>query len=548
MHEIYSNLLPQTNFDLIKRVDGFDRITRDFPDYLTDESKYAAYPFDQLYFPDNEAELSTLLRELNGRNKPATIAAARTGLVGGSVPTTGAVISLVNFDEIEAVYYEQEAEEWRIRAQPAVNLHVLNDLLNTRRSPSLENHVNPVVKQDFYNFKQDPRKYFYPPDPTEMSASIGGTVATNASGARAYRYGPTRAWVRGIRVFLANGEYLDIPRGKYFASPGGQFTIFNSRGEGVTFNIPVYSLPKTKNAAGFYTAPQMDLIDLFIGSEGVLGVITRVELALLKREQKCSMIQFLESNKQAVLLAQALRSDTRLRLDFIEFYSKNTLDLLRELQRNNSHSIDLPEIPEDARSALFFEMDFDVDTGDNALSILEEVISGCGADMTHSWAGFEDREIERFKAFRHQVPESINRIIAEKKRKHPGIHKLGTDLAVPDQHLAEMWDLYSMQCEESGLEWYAFGHIGNNHIHLNIVPGDMTDLHKGLELFESFAKKAVELGGTVSAEHGIGKIKHKFFQMMYSPEEIDQMRKVKSALDPNWILNRGNIFPFEEGK
>lgn len=548
MHEIYSILPPEINFNLIKRIDGFDGITRDFPDYLTDESRLTAYPFDQLYFPNNEAELSTILREMNRLNKPVTIAAARTGLVGGSVPTTGAVISLVKLDEIEAVYYCREAEEWRIRAQPAVNLHFLNDLLKTRRSTSLENHGNPVVKQDFYTFIQDPHKYFYPPDPTEMSASIGGTVATNASGARAYRYGPTRAWVRGIRVFLADGEYLDIPRGKYFASPGGQFTIINSRGEGVTFNIPEYSLPKTKNAAGFYAAPQMDLIDLFIGSEGVLGVITRVEVALLNREPKGSMIQFLESEKQAVLLTQALRSDTRLRLDFIEFYSKNTLDLLREQQKNNAHSIDLPEIPENAHSALFFEMDFNLDTGDKDLSILEEVISGSGADMTDSWAGFEDREIERFKAFRHQVPESINRIIAERKRKHPGIHKLGTDLAVPNKHLAEMWDLYYERCEESGLEWYAFGHIGNNHIHVNIVPRDTTELHKGLELFESFAKKAVELGGTVSAEHGIGKIKHKFFQVMFSPVEIDQMRRVKSALDPNWILNRGNVFPFEESK
>ncbi|MHB8192355.1 MAG: FAD-binding oxidoreductase [Bellilinea sp.] len=548
MHEIHSILPSEINFNQIKSVDGFDVITRDFPDYLTDESRFAAYPFDPLYFPNNEAELSAILREMNRQKKPVTVAAARTGLVGGSVPTTGAVISLVKFDEIEAVYFCQDAEEWRIRAQPAVNLHVLNDLIKTRRSPALENHANPVVKQDLYNFKQDPDKYFYPPDPTEMSASIGGTVATNASGARAYRYGPTRAWVRGIRVFLADGEYLDIPRGKYFASPGGQFTIFNSRGEGVTFNIPEYSLPKTKNAAGFYTAPQMDLIDLFIGSEGVLGVITRVEFALLKREQKGSMIQFLESEKQAVLLTQALRSDTRLRLDFIEFYSKNTLDLLREQQKNISHTIDLPEIPENARCALFFEMDFDMDTGDKDLSILEEVISGCGGDLTDSWVGFEDREMEHFKAFRHQVPESINRIIAERKRKHPGIHKLGTDLAVPDQHLAEMWELYSMQCEESGLEWYAFGHIGNNHIHVNIVPRDMTELHQGLELFESFAKKAVELGGTVSAEHGIGKIKHKFLQMMYSAEEIDQMRRVKTTLDPNWILNRGNIFPFEEGK
>ena len=77
-------------------------------------------------------------------------------------------------------------------------------------------------------FRREPDPYFYPPDPAEMSASLGGTVTTNASGARTFRYGPTRAWVRGLRVMLANGEYLDIPRGKYFASPSGEFVVSDS--------------------------------------------------------------------------------------------------------------------------------------------------------------------------------------------------------------------------------------------------------------------------------------------------------------------------------
>jgi D-lactate dehydrogenase (cytochrome) len=140
------------------------------------------------------------------------------------------------------------------------------------------------------------------------------------------------------------------------------------------------------------------------------------------------------------------------------------------------------------------------------------------------------------------VPGTVNSIIAERKRKFPDLHKLGTDLAVPDEHLHEMWRLYQTECSRLGFEWYAFGHIGNNHIHVNILPRDMAELKAGKELFEQFARRAVELGGTVSAEHGIGKLKQVFFQLMYTQGEIDQMHAVKRALDPTGILNPGVLF------
>ena len=101
---------------------------------------------------------------------------------------------------------------------------------------------------------------------------------------------------------------------------------------------------------------------------------------------------------------------------------------------------------------------------------------------------------------------------------------------------------YKTGCAEKGFEWYAFGHIGNNHIHVNILPRNMDELTAGKELFEQFARRAVELGGTVAAEHGIGKLKRNFLQLMYTPAEIDQMRAIKRALDPHEILNPGVLF------
>jgi D-lactate dehydrogenase (cytochrome) len=143
------------------------------------------------------------------------------------------------------------------------------------------------------------------------------------------------------------------------------------------------------------------------------------------------------------------------------------------------------------------------------------------------------------------VPETINSILAERKKQYPGIHKLGTDMAVPDEHLKEMWALYKSRCDALGLEWAAFGHIGNNHIHVNIMPRNMDELEKGMQLYAEFAKKTVEFGGAVSAEHGIGKIKSHFLPLMFNPAQIQQMRNVKQALDPQGLLNPNNIFPAE---
>jgi D-lactate dehydrogenase (cytochrome) len=202
-------------------------------------------------------------------------------------------------------------------------------------------------------------------------------------------------------------------------------------------------------------------------------------------------------------------------------------------------------IPDDVKSAIFIEMSFDPHAAALDYSALEETVSSCGASLADSWAGYEARELDRFKAFRHMIPETINSILTERKKQTPGLHKLGTDLAVPDEHLSEMWNLYKFHCESSQLEWAAFGHIGNNHIHVNILPKDMTDLQKGLELYAIFAIRAVELGGAVSAEHGIGKIKRKFLRLMYSPDQIGQMKKIKDALDPQGMFNPNDIFPIE---
>jgi D-lactate dehydrogenase (cytochrome) len=542
MHEIDSHSVAAAAFEIVKCVLGYRRIQSEYPAYLTDESKLSSQPFNYLFFPKNESELAAVILEMANRGIPLTTAGARTGLVGGAVPQEGALVSLEYLDQVEAVYFDPMAEEWRVRAQASLSLKSLEGMLRFKKFPSLEQSQDVFLLNELTRFKEDPRSFFYPPDPTEMSASLGGSVVTNASGARTFRYGPTRAWVRGIRVFLSNGESLDIPRGKYFASPAGRFTVYDSTGQPHSIKIPDYSIPRTKSTTGIFTAPQMDLIDLFIGSEGVFGIVTRVDVGLLHRRNKISIVQFLDSDEQAIQLTIALRSNPHLQLDFLEFYSHNALELLRQRQASEPSTVGMPPLPENAQAALFIEMDFDPQSEKVDYQDLEETLAGCGAFSENSWVGYEPRELDRFKVFRHLIPETVNETIAERKKTCPGLHKLGTDLAVPDEHLEEMWNLYRDSCNASGLEWLAFGHIGNNHIHINILPRDLQDQEKGLELYARFAQKAVEFGGAVSAEHGVGKLKRPFFELMYTQDQIDEMKLIKDALDPQGLFNPGNIF------
>jgi D-lactate dehydrogenase (cytochrome) len=230
-------------------------------------------------------------------------------------------------------------------------------------------------------------------------------------------------------------------------------------------------------------------------------------------------------------------------LDFLEFYSGNALDLLRQRQKQDPKAVDMPAIPEQAGAALFFEFGFTPMANKLNYTALEETIKSNGASLSDSWAAYENRELQRLKDFRHILPETINAIIAERKKQYPELHKLGTDLAVPDDRLHDMWQVYKGSLSAADLQWVAFGHIGNNHIHVNILPRNGSELQEGLKLYGHFAAKAVEFNGTVSAEHGIGKMKTNFLKLMYSPDHLDEMRAVKLALDPENLLNPGNIFP-----
>ena len=546
MHEITSEIVPSVNYKGIRCINNYSERCQNYSPYLCDESKLAHQGAQYLFFPTNEGELSAIFKEMSKINVTVTLSGARTGLVGGAVPYGGAIVSLERFNKVLGLRYDTQSKEWLVRAQCGVTIRDLNNWAMKKTFPRLSESGSAETKAFLEKYKETDTTYFYPPDPTEMGAALGGTVATNASGARTYRYGATRNWVRWIRVMLASGEVLEIPRGKYFATPAGEFTIINSTGNETIVKIPKYVMPHTKNAAGIFSAPNMDLIDLFIGSEGIFGAITEIEVALQKWSNPISIIQFLPSDDKAIDFVITLRKEKSIRPELIEFYSSHALDLLRKKQTEDPKVVGMPPIPDYAKSAVFFDLQFDPEKKDNDYAKLKKIVNRCGSKLEMSWAGYEQRDLERFKNFRHVLPETVNTIIAERKKNIPELYKLGTDLAVPDYALEEIWGFYTSILERAGLEWVGFGHIGNNHIHINIIPRSLKEMKKGLLIYQKFAKKAVDLGGTISAEHGVGKIKKEFFSIMFSKKELKEMRAVKNALDPVCMLNPGNVLEIEE--
>ncbi len=540
---IEAHKFEQVPYEKIRTVKGEMIISGEFPSYLVDESKISGGHAEYLFFPNTEEEIATLICRMREEEHMITISAARTGIVGSAVPFGGAVLSLERMDSVIGLGFDENANKWFVRVQPAISLDEINHIVKLRKF-ELDQSI-PKEKNWVEKFETE-KPHYYPVDPTEMTASIGGTIGANASGARSFRYGATREWIKRIRVVIGTGDVLVIPRGKYKAHDG-KFIIKTSEGD-LTISIPTYQMPKAKNAAGLYTKPDMDLIDLFIGSEGVFGAITEADIWLKEFTPQMSNVAFFKKESDALDFVIKLRANEMIKPEFIEFFENNALSLLRDKQKEDPKFVDMPSIAEDITTAISFDLPYSEEILSDYFSEISDMLKECNSSLSNTWSAYEDREIARFKHFRHAVPEIVNNIISERKKQYPEIHKLGTDMSVEDAHLKEMMEFYNATLKVADLEYVMWGHIGDNHVHVNILPRNMDDLKLGKELYKKFASKAVQFGGSVSAEHGIGKIKHEYLKIMYGDEGVLQMREIKFSLDPNCVFNCGNIFGRGEQK
>lgn len=521
--------------------------TSEYDEYLKDESRSVGEA-QTVSFPADEEQVRAILRQLHEDATPVTVQGGRTGLAAGAVPHGGHVLNLSKMNRCLGMRVQDAGVAAENPAgQPAFFVSVQPGVVLSQLRKDLEDKNVATASWDAQSLAAwerfcDAPEQFFPTDPTETSATIGGIVACNASGARSFSYGPARPHVSALRVVLSDGDVLELRRGETFAD-GNRLDLVTESGGALAVELPSYTMPRAKNASGYYAAPGMDAIDLFIGSDGTLGVITQIELALLPVPAVTWGVScFLPSEQAALDLTVLVREDLSCAAA-IEYFDADALDILRVQKAQSTAFASLPAIADDARCCVYVELACgSEEEAYEALYRLGGLLTQVGGSEEATWVGRTalDREAQRF--FRHAVPESVNMLIDERRKADPTITKLGSDMAVPDEHLHEVVAMYRRTLAEEGLQTAVWGHIGDNHLHVNVLPRDHEDYARGKALYQRWAQTVSDLGGAVSAEHGVGKLKRDFLRTMYGDEAIAQMARTKLQLDPKAQLGRGNLF------
>jgi D-lactate dehydrogenase (cytochrome) len=514
------------------RIDDPETIRERYAEYMGDESRLQHAYATTLYFPTTTEEVVAAVKEVAARGEKLIVSGARTGIVGGATVTgPHNLLSLEKLRTNPSLRLDERGREWFARMGAGIKLAELGTALEDG-SFDLEG--------------EGPEKnLFYPVDPTEKTAQIGGNVATNASGARTLFYGSTRDWVEWLRIVLADGRILDLRRGQVRAL-GLEFLVEDGTGKSLPVALPQITMPRTKATVGYFSSPEMDAVDLFVGSEGTLGIITELELRLIERPSTLIVCQHFDSENHALDFVLALRASKDPSPMALEYFDPHAIGLLRRKRAAEGSSSCVPELPGRIQALVSVEWAMNEEAElERIVDNLEGVLSQIGARPEESWAGCTVKEVERMREIRHALPETINDIIAERKTRAPEIYKFGTDIAVPLEHIKEMMVIYRSHLDDRGLEYVIHGHIGNGHLHVNVLPRNAAELAEAKNLYLTFARKAVLMGGCISAEHGIGRTKRDFLLIQYSRETVEQMRRVKQVLDPNGMLNPGVLFHTE---
>jgi D-lactate dehydrogenase (cytochrome) len=516
------------------------RIERD-PDVLASVVEDAAhFPggfASGVAVPSSEAEVAALVREATS----ILPIGAQSSLTGGATPKGELVLSTARLNSIV------DEGVGRVRAGAGVALLGLDAALAASGR-------------------------YYPPVPTFTGACAGGIAATNAAGAATFKYGTTRDWVLALTVVLANGDVLDIERGRTMADRDGVLEIVLTSGGSRRLRIAGYRMPEVpKLSAGYFSAPGMDLIDLFLGSEGTLGVITEVTLRVLPaRPAMC--LAFVPFDNRAAALAFVTRmrdaaretwrtGDARgLDVAAIEHMDARCLEVLREDGADRALGVALPDraaiallVTIELNAAMTSAQAFDEigrarDRGapDTPLVRLCRALDGAGVLDAVEIAVPGDRARElQLLALREAVPAGVNARVGRAKREIDSrIAKTAADMIVPFERLDELMAIYEEEFRRRGLDGAVWGHISDGNLHPNVIPRSMADMESGREAILAFGREAIRLGGSPLAEHGVGRnpVKQQLLAELYGRHGIEEMRAIKRVLDPEWKLAPGVLF------
>jgi glycolate oxidase len=438
----------------------------DDPEVLAEHSGdkwFAAHEPEAVVFAKSTSDVSKLLRFASHEKIPITARGGGFGYVGGCVPVQGGIaLSLMRMNQIKEISFTDAAAI----VEPGI---FTADLKATARA----------------------QKLFYPPDPASMKdCTIGGNVATNAGGPRCLKYGVTRNYVIGLEVVLANGEVLRT---------GGRVH---------------------KNKTGF------DLIGLFVGSEGMLGVVTEITLRLLPLPPaRATLSAAFATATQAAEAVQAIFAAGFLPCS-LEIADHFTLEAARR---------DLGKmIVPDGNAHLLIDLDGQEDSVRSESAAIRELILKRKPNALELATGEVD--CEKLWALRRQFSNSL---------RATGLTKLNQDVVVPRSRLVDLMEFAESLQAKHGFPIACFGHAGDGNIHVNIMATrynrDAAVREKVENALDDLFAQVLAWGGVITGEHGIGLAKKRWWPGATSEAVRDVHRRLKQALDPQGILNPGKF-------
>lgn len=452
---------------------------------------------DRVYEPSTKEQLIQNLQECLQENIPITICGSQTSMTGSSVAMSGAVISVQKLNRIIEIS-EDDKGPYAV-CEPGV---ILSDLKKAAQDKGC----------------------FYPPEPTSFKeATLGASIATNATGDSTFKYGPTRVYVDELEVMDGAGQLKTLKRSK-----------------------PL-ELKQAKNSAGYFC--DGDEIDFVIGSEGTLAAIIQVKVRLLKATQPNQFIVVLpfSSLKDCLdAVVQIVPEGSHPGLlqtndpSCLELIGPGAAELFAECQS-------CPSELKDQRSFLYLkgeyasQSDFDA-TVESWLHDLKLVYDKIGQPdlVSKIFLAQTDSQLKSIGECRHYIPLKVNERYFQYNEVGGG--KVGTDWWVPLHHLQEMMAWTYDKSVELGIPFLVFAHIGNGHPHWNYLTKTASDREKVQQFVYDQCEKAVLFGGGVAGEHGIGKIKKKLLKIQHSPKMIQKMKDIKKKWDPKGLLGQGNLF------
>ena len=435
--------------------------------YSKDETEDLVYIPELVLIPSNTEEVSKILKICNTHIIPVTVRGTGTGLSGGALPVCGGIVlSMERFNKIINI----DTDNFQITVEPFV----------------INYDMQTAVKE---------KGLFYPPDPANYkNCSIGGNISENSGGPKAVKYGTTKDYVLSLEVVLADGSIIHTGR-----------------------NL-------IKDVAGY------NLTQLFVGSEGTLGVITQATLRLLPevKESVLMLMSFTSVDDAGKAVNTILK--TGIIPSSLEFMERNALLISKE-----HANLDFPPVNDATEAHLIVELDgTDYEKLLQEREIIKKAVEINNPEFIIT--ANSDEEKEKIWQLRRNTGSAVGDKDVYKEQ----------DISIPRSNIPNAVNFINAWCKKYGYTAACYGHAGDGNIHANIlrsgVSDDIWNNKLKLHLTELFDYICNTLGGSVTGEHGIGFVQRDFLPVMIDQTVINVMKSIKNLFDPNNIINPDKIF------